>query len=243
VVNNDETPMRRMDIHLLSHECDEGSPFGVEYTTRRLTLADSGEVTCDDAGDGLWQVLAAGIAGHTAGRVVSPTDGEQFLDTIPEFFRYHFLSSLTPLVYDRRGVARPDHFRIDWRPTARLGWGHGYQFLCERSDDRDAEDALQGLMPVAGIDGWGFFHEFGGWDPPTSVPEPSAARIVTVGVLPQEDPAWAASVFESDSGPRETRKFVRAFLRRFFERQSAGLRLDLKPGVFRQGRFAWRGGF
>jgi len=234
---------RTMDIHLLSHESDEGSPFGVEYTTRRLTLAASGEVSSDDAGDGLWQELAAGIVGRTAGRVVSPIDGEQFLDTIPEFFRYHFLSSLTPLVYDRRGAARPDHFRINWTPATSLRWGHGYQFLCERSDDRDTENALQGLMPVAGIDGWEFFHEFGGWDQPTSEPEPAAARIVTVGLLPQEDPAWAASVFEPDVGPRETRTFVRAFLRRFFERQSEGLRMDLESGVFRQGRFAWRGGF
>jgi hypothetical protein len=230
---------RTMDIHLLSRVEDDGSPFGVQYSTRRLRLEGSGEASCDASADALWQELAAGIRGKRPDETVLPTDGAAFLDTIPKYFRYHFLSPFTPLVYDRRGPTRPDNFRIEWTVTTDLTWGHGFQFLCELAARRRTRDGER-LLPVAKIDGWGFYHEFRDITPDPAPPRP---RLVTVGLLPPDSSNWGDTVLGSGTGVRDTQEFVRAFLRRFFERMNGGVELDLVPGDFRQGVFVWRGGF
>jgi hypothetical protein len=231
-----------MDIHLLARVEDDASPFGVEYSTRRLTRAPSGEVTCDRPDDWLWRELAGGIQDLELkrGKSVRPTDGDRFLDCVSEYLRYHFLGPFQPLVYDWRGRARPDDFRLIWRESSHLGWAHGYQFLCESSIGGDLDD-VAGFVPVARTDGWRFYHEFANGS--LAGAGAQAPRAVAVDLLPEESRVWETTVFGSTAGPRETKAFVRAFFRRFFERQNAGLRLDFESGVQKQRQFAWRGGF
>ena len=232
---------RTMDIHLLTQLVDDRSPFGVEYSTRRLTLETSGDVSCDEPGDVLWQELAAGIPG-SGGKpvdVLKPGDGARFLDRVAEYLRHYFLSTLTPLVYDHRGTWRPDNFRIRWKPSTRLYWGHGYVFMCERLEDRRA-DGRGGGIPVAMLQGWGFFHDVGGAEGMTEGPGRLAARVVTVNLLPQRNAAWKETVLGASAGPRATKAFVRAFLRRFFDRCAIGIFPETEG---RSGPFAWMGGF
>ncbi len=232
---------RTMDVHLLTQVADDGSPFGVEYSTRRLTLDASGAVMCDDASDALWQELAAGIS-DTGGKpldIVKPGDGARFLDRVPEYLRYHHLSPLTPLVYDHRGTWRPDNFRIVWKPSRRLFWSHGYVFMCERPEDRRA-DGRGGGVPVAMLEGWGFFHDVGGVVGITEGPGQPAARVVTVNLLPQRNAAWKETVLGASAGTRETKAFLRAFLRRFFDRCAIGI---LPETEGKSGPFVWKGGF
>ena len=234
------TPHRTMDIHLLSRIEDDESPFGVEYNTRRLTLDPSGKVTCDDPADALWQELAEGIPvfGEKDGGIAKPRDGARFLDRISDFVRYHYLSPLTPLVYDHRGSWRPDNFRIMWKPTKQLSGADGYLFLCERPDDRKS-DGRGGAVPVAMLDGWGFYHDVEALAREPAKPGRSEPRVVTVDLLPQRNVAWKETVLGTQAGPRETKAFVRAFLRRFFERCGIGLVLEREGQC---GPFSWLGG-
>lgn len=235
------TPDRTMDIHLLSRVEDDGSPFGVEYSTRRLTLEASGEVACDDPTDVMWQDMAAGIPvfGKKDGETAMPRDGARFLDRIPDFFRYQHLSPLTPLVYDHRGSWRPDNFRITWKPSTRLYWGHGYVFMCARPEDQGSVERSHGI-PVAMLEGWGFYHDVDRPEGITAGPGRSEPRVVTVNLLPQRNAAWKETVLGTRTGPRETKAFVRAFLRRFFERCGIGIFPEPEGQC---GPFSWRGGF
>jgi hypothetical protein len=230
-----------MDIHLLSQVPDDGSPFGVEYSTRRLTLDASGTVSCDDVSDALWQQMAAGILGASAtpAEAFTPGDGARFLDRVPEYLRYHCVSPSTPLVYDHRGAWRTDNFRITWKPSRRLYWGHGYVFMCERPADR-CTDGRGDMVPVAMLEGWGFFHDVGRLEGIAEGPGRPAARAVVVNLLPQRSAAWEETVLGASAGTRETKAFVRAFLRRFFDRCAIGIFPEAE-GQF--GPFTWTGGF
>lgn len=239
-MTNKVTPDRTMDIHLLSRIENDGSPFGVEYSTRRLALEASGVVTCNDPDDPLWKELAEGIpvSGEKDGEIAMPRDGARFLDRISGFVGYHYLSPLTPLVYDHRGSWRPDNFRIIWKPTKQLSGADGYLFLCERPDDRQS-DGRGGGVPVAMIDGWGFYHDVEALARTPAEPNRSEPRVVTVELLPQRNVAWKETVLGTQSGPLETKAFVRAFLRRFFERFGIGI-FPEREGLC--GPFSWLGG-
>ena len=235
------TPDRTMDIHLLSRVEDDGSPFGVEYSTRRLTLDPSGTVTCDDPTDALWQELAAGIpeVGNMQGEALTPREGTLFLDRVPNFFRYHYLGPCLPLVYDRRGGVRPDDFRIVWNPRANLDVGHGYGFgyRTELAKTRRAR-ALEPL--VATLNGWGFMHEF---DRPAEEPTEDRVgkpRIVVVDLLQRDSPEWSKAGLNPDVVLAATKAFIRTFLRRFFERRTMGVFPEHQG---ESDRFIWRGGF
>jgi hypothetical protein len=230
--------IRTMDVHLLSKVDDDESPFGVEFTTRRLTLETSGVVSCDVAEDLLWMELAAGIPARPGevSEVVTPGDGARFLDRILDFFRYEYLSPSTPLVYDHRGTWRPDNFRIKWKPSTRLYWGHGYQFLCERTEDQRSD----GVVPVAMLEGWEFYHAVGRLEGITEGPGRPAPRQVVVNLLPQRNAAWEETVMGRKAGPRQTKALLRAFLRRFFERCMIG---SFPEAVGHRRPFSWRGGF
>jgi hypothetical protein len=106
----------------------------------------------------------------------------------------------------------------------------------------DAVVGERGFVPVACTpDNWSFYHEFR--EGHGNEERPSRPRLVTIALLPERDRAWERTTLEPGAGPRATKAFIRAFLRRFFERQNAGVDLDLESGTFRKGPFAWQGGF
>lgn len=232
---------RTMDIQLLTRVEDDGSPFGVEYSTRRLTLEASGEVSCNDPMDSLWQELEAGIQGAESNpsESLKPSDGARFLDGIRAFFRYHYLSPLTPLIYDHRGASRPDDFRIVWNPREHLGVGHGYGFGYRAASRKTRGHSGFGPL-IATLNGWGFMHEFD--SPDEEVPEGRLGkpRIVIVDLLQRDSPHWVEMDLDADVVIRESKEFLRAFLRRFFERRTIGVFPETEGQL---GRFVWRGGF
>ena len=116
---------RTMDVHLLTQVADDGSPFGVEYSTRRLTLDATGAVTCDDASDALWQELAAGLP--TGTRRATNSSGPRWSaisrSCSGPFLRYQYVGPWTPLVYDHRGrmAARQLPHRVETEYAAAVG--------------------------------------------------------------------------------------------------------------------------
>jgi len=220
-----------LDVLLQSAVVDEGSPYGVEYSTRRLRWQPNSAVSCEDPSDALWCILAAGIPERATDRdspTVMPTDGLRFWNALPGYFRYHYLGPFRPLLLERTNAQRPDRFRIQWVLEEFPGAGHGVSFGYRTPTVSIA---------IAAIRGWGFMHEYmeearlGGAD------LKAGPRTVEVALISKDSPQWSATTVDAEQVISDAKAFLRQYLLRFFERRTVGLPTEDSTGPTRVGPF------